>query len=853
MRKYIPSEIEPKWQEKWASEGLYTTDLNDFKNKYYCLVELPYTSGDLHMGHWFTFTQGDILARFKRLQGYDVLFPNGFDTFGLPAENAAIRNNMHPREWTNRNIERMYKQFKTMGVSIDFDKTAITCEPEYYKWNQWIFLKMYKRDIAYKGQMVSNWCPSCKTVLADENVEAGKCWRCGTNVVRKEVEQWFLRLTAYADRLLWQDPPQVDWPKPLRDSQNNWIGKSIGVVIKFDELEVFTTRQDTIFGATFIVISPELPLLNRFITPKEKKNVEKYLALVKGKSELERKEEKEKTGVFTGSYVKNPLNNQQIPVWVADYVLMGYGTGAVMGVPAHDQRDFEFAKKFGLEIKPVIEPARGPASSVSRRASSSLRSSGYASGPSSLSPLASVYQQAVSELTSSAYEGEGVLINSGEYTGMTTSQAREKISEYIEMHKLGYSKVNYHLHDWSISRQRYWGTPIPIIYCEKCGTVTVPEKDLPVELPYEVDYTPQGKPPLATVEEWVKVKCPKCGGNASREVETMDGFFDNSWYFYRYLDHLNDKEIFDKEIIKNWFPVNFYIGGAEHTVGHTLYSRFFTKFFHDLGLVDFDEYALKRINHGVILGPDGSRMSKSKGNVVNPDEEAKKYGADAIRVYLMFLGPYDIVTSWNPDGVNGIFHFLQRVWMLQDKITLASQGDALQEKDLRIMHKTIKKVGKDIEDIKYNTAIAALMEWLNYLSRKGKVTKEEYKTMLLLLAPFAPHITEELWQELIANSKLLTDNRNTINDERLTMNDWSIHQQEWPKFEEKYLVEQSTLVVVQVNGKVRDTLMIQKDILNNEFAVKKLALKSEKVQRFLGGATLKKTVYIPGKVINIVV
>lgn len=808
MKKYIPAQFEAKWQKKWVDDQLYKTDLSKSKNKFYNLVELPYTSGDLHMGHWFTFTQGDIVARFKRMGGYNVLFPNGYDTFGLPAENAAIRNKMHPRDWTYANIKRMRQQFNTMGVSIDFDKTAVTCEPEYYKWNQWLFLKMYERGIAYRGETLSNWCPQCKTVLADENVELGRCWRCGSEVTKKQVKQWFFKLTDFADRLLWQDPPQVDWPKPLRESQNNWIGKSEGVVIKFPsevgDIEVFTTRQDTIFGATFLVISPEHPLLDRLVIREKRKEISQYIEKSKKKSELERKEERVKSGVFTGAYVKNPLSGKKVPVWVADYVLMSYGTGAVMGVPAHDQRDFEFATKYKLDISSVIE----------------------------------VDGQAMSE----GYEGEGVLINSDKYNGLTTFEAREKISDYLEQHHLAKRQTNYHLHDWSISRQRYWGTPIPIIYCSKCGVVPVPEKDLPVELPYEVDYTPRGKPPLATNEQWVKVKCPNCGGLAEREVETMDGFVDNSWYFYRYLDHQNSQEIFDQKIIAAWLPVNLYNGGAEHTVGHTLYSRFFTKFFHDLGLVDFEEYALKRVNHGVILGPDGHRMSKSRGNFVNPDEEAKKYGADAVRIYLMFLGPFDVVAPWNPDGIGGVYHFLQRAWGIYDKVITQSKTSShpeerysdegsISKKDLQIMHKTIKKVDEDIDQMKFNTAIAALMEWLNHLSRKEVVSHQEYKTMLLLLAPFAPHMSEELWQ-IIGES-------------------YSIHQQSWPKFDKSYQAEEIALVI-QVNGRVRDTILIDKDMVNNNKIVEKKAKDSKKIQKFIEGKIVKKTVYIPGKIINFV-
>lgn len=822
MKKYIPSQIESKWQKQWEKDNLYLTNLSEAKNKYYVLVELPYTSGDLHMGHWFTFTMGDILARFKRRQGLNVLFPNGFDAFGLPAENAAIKQKIHPRDWTYRNMERMRAQFETMGASIDWTKTMIACDPKYYKWNQWIFLKMLEKGLAYKGKLLSNWCPKDKTVLANENVEDGKCWRCGTEVVQKEIEQWFFKITQFADRLLWQDTPQADWPKALRVGQNEWIGKSEGVLLKFksevgsSEVEVFTTALDTVFGVTFLVVSPENPLLASFVSKEQRQLVEEYCKQANKKSELERKENKEKTGVFTGGYVVNPFNNEKVPVWVADYVLSGYGTGSVMGVPGHDARDHEFAKKFGLEIKPVIKPKQGVVGAH-------VEADGFWDYP---------------ELKGEFAE-KSVLFNSGKYTDLTAKEAKEQMSNFIESNGLGKRQRHYHLHDWSISRQRYWGTPIPIIYCDKCGAVPVPEKNLPVELPYKVDYAPKGKPPLATAEDWVNAECPKCGGPAKREVETMDTFVDSAWYFFRYLDPENDVEPFDKLRAASWMPLEIYIGGPEHTLGHALYSRFFTMVFKDLGLVKFDEYALKRIHHGTILGSDGARMSKSRGNVVNPDEEVKKYGADAIRLYLMFLGPFDIVTSWNPNNVNGAYHFLQRVWGLQEKATNSIQNDRrfeFNDEDLRMMHKTIKKVTEDLEQLKFNTAIAAMMEWLNYLSKKEQISKEEYKIMLQLLAPFVPHITEELWSFDFAQDK----------------QNWSIHQQSWPQFDNNYLEQQEIAVAVQIETKVRDILMIQKDIISNREEVEKMALDSKKVQKFLAGKSVKKVVYIPGKIISLV-
>ncbi len=794
IKKYQPKDLEPKWQLKWQEDGLYKVDINSKENNYYVLVELAYSSGDLHMGHWFTFSYGDVLSRYNRMLGSNVIYPNGFDAFGLPAENAAIKNGTHPKDWTYANVQKMRKQFYTLGASFDWDYSTIASDPEYYRWNQWIFLKLLEKGLAYKGKVLSNWCPVDQTVLANENIEGGRCWRCGSEVVQKEIEQWFVKITNYADRLIWQDPPQADWPKALREAQNNWIGKSQGLLVKFDDLEVFTTRPDTIFGVTFIVINPEHKLLNQFIKPETRSKIEKYVDEAKKKTELERKENKAKTGVFTGSYVKNPLSKEEIPIWVADYVLAGYGTGAVMGVPGHDQRDFEFAQKFGLKVVEVIKQP-----------------------------------EEYGELIKS-YVGEGVLINSNGYDDMSSAEAREKISKHIVEHNLGSYKTQYHLRDWSISRQRYWGTPVPIIYCGDCGMIPVPEADLPVELPYKVDYMPKGKPPLATAEDWIKVKCPKCGKMGKREAETMDTFIDSAWYFFRYLDPKNEKEIFNRERIANWMPIDIYIGGAEHTFGHALYSRFITMFFKDLGLIKFEEYANKRVHHGVILGPDGHRMSKSRGNVVNPDEQVKDYGADAIRVYLSFLGPFDIVTPWKPEGINGVYHFLQRIWNLFDKIDQSIQPTV---DDLRMLNKTIKKVGNDITELKFNTAIAALMEWLNSLSRKDKVAKDEYKTFLLLLAPFAPHMTEELWQIL--------------------GQEYSIHKQSWPKFDQSKIEQDVIKIVIQVNSKVRDILELSKDEVEDQQKIELLAKQSQKVQKFLETAEIKKVIYIPAKLLNFVI
>lgn len=811
MKKFIPGQFEARWQKKWAKDKLYKTDLQK-PNKYYVLAEFAYPSGDLHMGHWFTFSGADIFARFKRMQDRQVFFPNGFDAFGLPAENAAIKNNIHPQDWTMNNIARMKEQFATMGASFDFDYEVITCLPEYYRWNQWIFLKILEKGLAYRGSFLANWCPSCQTVLANEGVEAGLCWRCSTEVVQKDVEQWFFKITAFAQRLIWPDEPNVNWPQSLREAQNNWIGKSEGALVKFDNLEVFTTRPDTIFGATFIVISPEHPLLANFVVPEKKKIINKYVAEAKKKSEVERKENKNKSGVFSGSYVKNPLTGQKIPVWIADYVLPGYGTGAIMAVPAHDSRDFEFAKKHNLEIKTVIAPQ----------------------------------EQKEDHKLPKAFEEAGILANSGQYSGLSSDLAQKKISDYLEKHHLGKKQAYYHLRDWSISRQRYWGTPIPVVHCPKCGIIPVPEQDLPVELPFDVDYTPKGKSPLASNENWLEVKCPKCKENTTRDPDTMDTFVDSSWYFFRFLSPKYHEGPFDTKVAQKIMPVDIYFGGAEHNLGHTLYSRFFTKFFHDLGLSRLEEYALRRINHGIVLGPDGNKMSKSKGNVVNPDDEVKKFGADAVRVHMAFFMPYEGSSGpWISERIWGPYRFLDRVWQLFDKVTVghprldvesvnidSGSKPGMTIDDLMKMHKTIKKVGEDIENIRFNTAVAALMEWLNYLSRRDAIGREEYRVLLLLLAPFAPHITEELWEMLGEK--------------------YSIHQQSWPKYEEEYLDKEDVTIIIQVNGRVRDQILIQKDIASSREVVENKAKESPKVQKFLAGEKIQKVVFVPVKIINFV-
>lgn len=805
-KKYFPKDIEKKWQDKWKEENVYKTDLSK-SNKYYVLAEYAYPSGDLHMGHWFTWSGADVFARFKRMQGFNVFFPNGFDSFGLPAEGAAIKRKIHPKDWTEANISRMKDQYMTMGPSFEFYGDLASHKPDYYKWNQWIFLKMFERGIAYKGKYLSNWCPVDQTVLANEAVEGGKCWRCGSEVEQKEIEQWFFKITEYADRLLWENTDKevsngVRWPVSVRTAQNDWIGKSEGINITYDikgsqeKVTVFTTRPDTNFGATFIVLAPEHSLIEKITTSENKEAVSNYIKQAKKKSELERKENKEKTGQFTGAYAINQLTGFEMPIYVADYALMGYGTGAVVGVPGHDLRDFEFAKAMDLKIIRVVVGADGETSEITD--------------------------------PKQVQEKEGKMINSGFLDGLDIHEATAKIMDYIEEKGWGKRTFTYHIHDWSVSRQRYWGTPVPMIHCPIDGIVPVPESDLPVLLPYDVDFQPKGKPPLASNLEWLKVKCPKCGGPAEREAETMDTFVDSSWYFFRFLNTGYDKGPFDIDLARKIMPVDIYFGGAEHTLGHTLYSRFFTKFFKDLSFTDLEEYSLRRINHGTILGPDGSKMSKSRPeSVVNPDVEVKNYGADTIRLYLAFLMPYEATGPWDRERVNGPYRFLQRVWGLIDKV---GDGESMSHNDLRQMHKTIKNVGEDIEGIRFNTAVAFLMQYLNHLSGKTKIAKLEYKTLLKLLAPFAPHITEELWEMLGEK--------------------FSIHLEKFPEFDKKYLEEDEVVIVIQVNGKVRENFVLPKTA--DEQTVLEKAKSSEKVSKFLTG-DIKKTIFVPGKILNIVI
>ncbi|MEK7617421.1 MAG: leucine--tRNA ligase [Patescibacteria group bacterium] len=816
MKKYIPSAVEPKWQKKWEEDGMYKAYDFDKRKKFYCLIEFPYPSGaGLHVGHVRSWSAMDAYSRKKRMEGYNVLYPIGWDAFGLPAENYAISLGVHPSEIVPKNIAKFKTQCKAIGLSFDWSREIDTTDPKYYKWTQWIFLKFFEKSLAYQADVPVNWCPSCKTNLADEEVLAdGTHERCGIMTEKRMQKQWLLRITQYADKLL-EDLKTVDYPKMVAEQQINWIGRKEGINITYkvkdskEEVVCFTTRPDTNFGATFIVLGPEHPIILKLTKDKYLEEVKKYIKKTTSKSEIERiAEGRKKTGVFTGSYAINNLNNKLMPIWISDFVLGHVGTGAVVGVPGHDKRDFEFAKEFGLEIIRVVVGKDGDTSAITR--------------------------------IEQVQEEEGKMINSEFLDDLDIREATKKVMDYLEKKGFGKRVVSYHLRDWVFSRQHYWGEPIPIIHCSKCGLVPVPEKDLPVELPYLKKYEPSGtgQSPLANAKEWVNVPCPKCGGKAKRETDTMPNWAGSNWYFLRYLDPLNDKEIAGEEKMAYWMPVDIYQGGFEHTTLHLLYSRFVYKFLYDIGVAPTSEPYAKRRPHGIVLGPDGRKMSKSFGNVINPDDIINQYGADTLRIYEMFMGPFDQINVWNEDGVNGVYHFLQRVWLLYDKLDPIKTS--LSREDLMIMHKTIKKVSGDIENIKFNTAVASMMEWLNYLSRKEKVSKEEYKTFLLLLAPFAPHITEELWESI--------GEKYSIHQPRLNRG-----QQSWPKFDKKYLEEEEVSVVVQINGKVRDILVIEKDILNNKEVIEKMAKQSHKVQKFLAGNSVKKTVYVPGKIISFAV
>lgn len=840
--KYSPSKIEHKWQKYWESKKIYETkDSENDKRNFMLLVEFPYPSGDLHTGHWYAFAVPDIYGRYLRMKGFNVMYPIGFDAFGLPAENAAIQRKIHPRDWTKANIKKMSKQLRSMGAAFDWSREVQTINPEYYKWTQWMFLKFYEKGLAYRAQTFVNWCSKDKTVLANEQVINGCCDRCGTEVEQKELAQWMFKITDYADRLV-DDLDKIDYPETVKVAQRNWIGRSEGAIIQFlipnskFLIPVFTTRADTLFGSTYLVLAPEHPMVMRLTKDENLNAVNKYLEEVRKKTELERLHiDKSKTGVATGGYAVNPVNNEKIPVWVADYVIGWYGTGAVMAVPAHDERDHEFARKYNLPIKQVIEGLPSQDGDYRKR----------------------------------AFEDDGKLINSGRFDGLSSAEARKKIVEELKEKGLAEFKKNYKLHDWALSRQRYWGVPIPMIHCKECarhggqGYLPVPEKDLPVELPNLEDFKPtdSGRSPLAKVAEWVKVKCPKCNSEAERETDTMDTFVDSSWYFLRYADPKNKKEFADKKKMGKWLPVPLYIGGAEHNTMHLLYSRFFTKALYDSGYLNFNEPFLARRNHGIILGPDNQKMSKSRGNVVDPDIEVKKFGADTIRMYLAFMGPYDQGGPWNPEGIQGIYRFLNRVWNfinepMESKITdkevnpergrKGSQRASASYGADKIINKAIKEIGDDIKDLKFNTGVSGLMKLLNALEDK-QLTAKQYETFLKLLAPFAPHITEELWQQLRRSKP----RRSKRSGSRPQASGKSIHLESWPKYDEVLLAEEMIDLVLQVNGKLRDTIKVKKGLSEEE--IRGIAMSNENVKRHLVGKEVKKFIYVKDRVANIVI
>lgn len=802
--KYNPAKIEKRWQKYWEAKKFYDTkDKVSGKKNYMLLTEFPYTSGNLHIGHWFTYAVSDIFARYLRMSGYNVMYPIGFDAFGLPAENAAIQRDTTPGLWTRKNINHMSKQLNSIGATFDWSRTVDTSNPSYYRWTQWIFLKLYEKGLAYRAQTFVNWCSKDKTVLANEQVVNGCCDRCGTDVVQKEIAQWMFKITEYADRLV-DDLQGLDWPETTKIAQKNWIGRSEGALIKFlvpnskEYIEVFTTRADTLFGATYLVLAPEHPMVTKLTKDGNLNAVNKYLEKVRKRTEIERLHiNKSKTGVSTGGYVVNPINNERIPVWIADYVVGWYGTGAVMAVPAHDDRDWEFAKRYNLTVKMVVCP-HYPA------------------------PTCPVLKKAFIE--------DAHLVDSAEFTGMKSAEARRKIVEKLKEKGLAYLKKNYKLHDWVISRQRYWGVPIPMLKCGNCGYQPVAEKDLPVELPKLEDFKPSnnGRSPLAKATKWIKVNCSKCGGEAERETDTMDTFVDSSWYFLRYTDPKNKKEFADKKKMSQWLPVPLYIGGAEHNTMHLLYSRFFTKALRDLGYLDFGEPFLVRRNHGTILGPDNQKMSKSRGNVIDPDIEVKKYGADAIRMYLAFMGPYDQGGAWNPSGIIGVSRFVNRVWNFVRKVKEPEKSDNEVDK---VLNKATYDIGRSIADLKFNTGVSGLMKLLNSLESKW-LTAKQYGTFLKLLAPFTPHLAEELWMSILKSKQ-------------------SIHLDKWPKYSDKLLEEETIQLVVQVNGRMRNIIEVKKGLSEEE--IKNIVLADEKVNTYLSGRSIKKFVYIKDRLTNLVI
>ena len=802
MNKYNPSEIEPKWQKKWEEAGVFHASNTSDKPKYYALIEFPYPSGQgLHVGHPRPYTALDVVSRKRRMEGYNVLYPIGWDAFGLPAENYAIKNHVHPEEITKKNIARFKQQIQSLGISFDWSREISTIDPKYYKWTQWIFLQLFKNGLAYKKEMSVNWCTSCKCVLANEEVVNGVCERCGSEVIHKVKSQWMLKITAYAQRLI-DDLDLVDYPDRVKTQQKNWIGRSEGAEVDFnttagDKLTVYTTRPDTLYGATYMVVSPEHPFIEKWADKLQNLDaVRAYQAEAAKKSDFERTEvAKDKTGVrLEGVEAINPLTGTTIPIFISDYVLVSYGTGAIMAVPAHDTRDWEFAKKFDL---PIIEVVKG----------------------------GDVQKEAFTDCDT------GIMVNSGILDGMTVEEAKVRIKDYLEETGIGHRKVNYKLRDWVFARQRYWGEPIPIVHCEKCGYVPIDESELPLVLPQVDSYEPtdNGESPLSKMTDWVNTTCPKCGGNAMRETDTMPQWAGSSWYFLRYMDPHNDESFASKEALDYWHQVDWYNGGMEHTTLHLLYSRFWHKFLYDIGQVPTAEPYAKRTSHGMILGENGEKMSKSRGNVVNPDDVVNEFGADTLRLYELFIGDFEKAAPWSNAGIKGCRRFIERYWNLQ---SILIDGEAIRPEMENSFHKAIKKVSYDIENLKFNTAIASLMALMNVIAEKGSINKAELSVFTMLLNPFAPHVTEEVWSEMKLGEGMVTE-------------------QIWPKYDESKCKDDVIEIVVQVNGKVRTRLSVAADIQKDDAIA--LAKAEDRIAAEINGKNVVKEIYVPGKLVNIVV
>ncbi|HYR88710.1 MAG TPA: leucine--tRNA ligase [Terriglobia bacterium] len=805
---YNHREIEPKWREYWISNHLHEARDDDPRPKYYCLDMFPYPSGSgLHVGHWRSYVLPDCWSRYKRLQGFNVLHPMGWDAFGSPAENDAIQKGIHPTVGTQRNIENFKRQLHEIGAMYDWSREVNTTDPDYYKWTQWIFVKMFKAGLAYKTYMPVNWCPSCKTGIANEDVVNGRCERCGTEVTKRELNQWMLRITKYADRLL-NGLESLDWPEKVKTMQTNWIGRSEGAEVTFTAiapngaehpLKIFTTRPDTLFGATYMVMAPEHPLVEELTSPAQARDVQAYVEKVKHEKDIDRAANIEKTGVFTGAYAVNPVNGEKIPIWIADYVLMAYGTGAIMAVPAHDERDYEFAKKFGLEIREVISSKQGT--------------------------------------DKEAFIGEGTMVNSGQFTGLASDEGRKAIVRWLESKGLGSATVNYKLRDWVFSRQRYWGEPIPIIHCSiNCGLVPVPESDLPVRLPDVERYQPTGtgESPLAAIHDWVNVKCPNCGNPAERETDTMPQWAGSSWYFLRYASP-RSKDALITEKGKEWLPVDLYVGGVEHAILHLLYARFYTMFLHDIGVVDFDEPFERLFNQGMIthVGKSGKaeKMSKSKGNVVNPDELVRHFGCDSLRMYELFVGPPELDAEWNDHGIEGVYRFLKRAWhwvsMHNGRWNASPSREMLVQR-----HLLTKNVTERLEAFRMNTIVSSFMEFINEVTDMNEAPdKETVETFLVAIAPFAPHFAEELWQRMGHQP--------------------SIFSQKWPKWDETYTTFDTVTVAVQVNGKVRGTIVVKAEA--TEESVVEAATNDPTITRYLDGKPIRKKIYVKNRILNLVV